>query len=100
MDNTAGDGTARTCYYCTGSTGATDTTTLEWWLNSWTLPVTGNKRIIGLAVWLASETGITAFMPGTITDNPANGLQSIHRRLRKFLQSQKTLQRIEIGLLH
>ena len=75
MANTVtGDGTARTCYYCTGSTGATDTTTLDWWLNSWTLPVTADKRIIGLAVWLASETGITAFMPGTIADNPANGM--------------------------
>ncbi|MDP6583602.1 MAG: hypothetical protein QF704_03035 [Anaerolineales bacterium] len=45
-----------------------DTTTYTWYLNSWTLPVTTNKRISGITVWLADVDKVTAFMPGSLAD--------------------------------
>lgn len=60
---------SRTCYFCSGV--ASGTTALSWWLNSWTLPVTADKKIVGLDVWLADTAGIAAYMAGTQAETDA-----------------------------
>jgi len=59
---TLNDGTSRTCYFCSGGSPAE---TYDWWLNSWTLPVTADKRLSGLAIWLADVDRATAYMEPT-----------------------------------
>jgi hypothetical protein len=41
---------------------------MSWWLNEWTLPVTADKRILGLTIWSTDANRATAFMPGSQKD--------------------------------